>query len=41
MTAIKVTAGENFHNKFGKYSHDAMIGLQFGSKVGQLYSSSV
>lgn len=33
MTAITVTPGEAFHNKFGKYKHDDMIGMKFGSKV--------
>lgn len=33
MTAITVTPGEFFHNKFGRYSHDEMIGVKFGSKV--------
>ncbi|TXT11007.1 hypothetical protein VHUM_01758 [Vanrija humicola] len=33
MTAITVTPGEFFHNKFGRYSHDDMIGVKFGSKL--------
>ncbi|KAL1410132.1 tRNA (adenine-N(1)-)-methyltransferase catalytic subunit trm61 [Vanrija albida] len=33
MTAITVTPGEFFHNKFGRYSHDEMIGVKFGSKM--------
>ncbi|WOO78856.1 tRNA (adenine(58)-N(1))-methyltransferase catalytic subunit TRM61 [Vanrija pseudolonga] len=33
MTAITVTPGEFFHNKFGRYSHDEMIGVKFGSKL--------
>lgn len=33
MTAVTVTRGEEFHNKFGKYKHDDMIGMRFGSKV--------
>ncbi|CAK9786663.1 tRNA methyltransferase complex GCD14 subunit [Cutaneotrichosporon oleaginosum] len=33
MTAITVTKGQTFHNKFGKYAHDEMIGIKFGSKM--------
>ncbi|WWD16829.1 hypothetical protein CI109_101261 [Kwoniella shandongensis] len=33
MTAITVTPGESFHNKFGRYFHDDMIGHKFGSKM--------
>ncbi|BEJ11218.1 hypothetical protein CspHIS471_0106400 [Cutaneotrichosporon sp. HIS471] len=33
MTAITVTKGQTFHNKFGKYVHDEMIGIKFGSKM--------
>jgi tRNA A58 N-methylase Trm61 len=36
MTAITITPGEHFHNKYGRYSHDEMIGMKFGSKVGFL-----
>lgn len=33
MTAITVTPGASFHNKFGMYKHDDMIGMKYGSKV--------
>lgn len=33
MLAITVTPGEVFHNKFGRYPHEELIGLKFGSKV--------
>ncbi|KAK8861271.1 hypothetical protein IAR55_002090 [Kwoniella newhampshirensis] len=33
MTAITVTPGESFHNKFGRYSHDDIVGQKFGSKM--------
>jgi tRNA (adenine57-N1/adenine58-N1)-methyltransferase len=33
MVAITVTRGEVFHNKFGRYLHDSMIGVKYGSKV--------
>lgn len=33
MTAITVTPGEVFHNKFGRYPHDDFIGMKYGSKV--------
>lgn len=41
MTAITVTKGQTFHNKFGKYSHDEMIGIKFGSKVRRFCSRPV
>jgi tRNA A58 N-methylase Trm61 len=40
MTAIKVTKEEEFHNKFGKYKHDDMVGKQFGTKVSQAGTST-
>ncbi|WVQ83490.1 hypothetical protein IAT38_005631 [Cryptococcus sp. DSM 104549] len=33
LTAIIATPGETFHNKYGRYSHDDIIGCKFGSKV--------
>ncbi|KAL7423500.1 tRNA (adenine-N(1)-)-methyltransferase catalytic subunit trm61 [Cryptotrichosporon argae] len=33
MAAITVTPGAVFHNKYGKYKHDDMIGVKFGSKM--------
>ncbi|EKD03910.1 hypothetical protein A1Q2_01923 [Trichosporon asahii var. asahii CBS 8904] len=37
MTAITVTPGASFHNKFGMYKHDDMIGMKYGSKSGYLH----
>lgn len=33
MTAITITPGETFHNKYGRYPHDMLIGQKYGSKV--------
>ena len=33
---ITVTRGQRFHNKFGMYAHDDIIGQKFGAKVGSL-----
>ncbi|KAJ9112351.1 hypothetical protein QFC19_000771 [Naganishia cerealis] len=33
LQAITVTRGQMFHNKWGKYSHDDMIGRKYGSKM--------
>lgn len=33
LKAITVTPGEVFHNKFGRYSHDTLIGVKYGTKV--------
>ncbi len=35
MLSVIVSPGEVFHNKYGRYAHDDMIGQKFGSKVGQ------
>ena len=32
--ALTMTPGKQMHNKYGRYHHDDMIGLPFGSKVG-------
>ena len=34
MIPLTITPGEHLHNKYGRYSHDSMIGQKFGSKVG-------
>jgi tRNA (adenine57-N1/adenine58-N1)-methyltransferase len=34
MQPLTITPGEVFHNKFGRYPHDELIGVKFGSKVG-------
>ncbi|KAJ9105480.1 hypothetical protein QFC21_001851 [Naganishia friedmannii] len=33
LQAITVTRGQMYHNKWGKYSHDDMIGRKYGSKA--------
>jgi tRNA (adenine57-N1/adenine58-N1)-methyltransferase len=33
LQAITVEKGQIFHNKWGKYRHDDMIGRKYGSKV--------
>ncbi|ADV25205.1 tRNA (adenine(58)-N(1))-methyltransferase catalytic subunit TRM61 [Cryptococcus gattii E566] len=33
MTAITIVPGETFHNKYGRYPHDMLIGQKYGSKV--------
>jgi tRNA A58 N-methylase Trm61 len=33
LKAITITPGEVFHNKFGRYTHDSLIGVKFGSKI--------
>ena len=33
MLAIAITPGSVLHNKYGRYSHDDMIGQKFGTKV--------
>ncbi|WVR04118.1 hypothetical protein IAU60_001117 [Kwoniella sp. DSM 27419] len=33
MTAITVTRGQEFHNRFGRYAHSDFIGQKFGSKI--------
>ncbi|KAK4688101.1 tRNA (adenine57-N1/adenine58-N1)-methyltransferase catalytic subunit, partial [Tremellales sp. Uapishka_1] len=33
MVAINITPGEVFHNKFGMYKHDELVGVKYGSKV--------
>ncbi len=33
IQAITITRGQVIHNKFGKYPHDALIGVKFGSRV--------
>lgn len=33
MVALTVTPGEILHNKFGRYRHEDMIGMKYGSKV--------
>ncbi|KAJ9120721.1 hypothetical protein QFC22_002652 [Naganishia vaughanmartiniae] len=33
LQAITVTKGQMYHNKWGKYSHDDMIGRKYGSKM--------
>ncbi|RXK35687.1 hypothetical protein M231_07060 [Tremella mesenterica] len=33
MTSFTVTPGDTFHNKFGRYAHNDMIGVKFGSKL--------
>lgn len=34
MTAITIKKGQVLHNKFGRYRHEDMIGMKYGSKVG-------
>jgi tRNA (adenine57-N1/adenine58-N1)-methyltransferase len=34
MIPLTITPGEHLHNKYGRYSHDSMIGQKFGTKVG-------
>lgn len=33
LKAITITPGEVFHNKFGRYPHESLVGVKFGSKV--------
>ncbi|WVO14780.1 hypothetical protein L204_102418 [Cryptococcus depauperatus] len=33
MTAITVTPGQVFHNKYGRYPHENLIGQSYGSKI--------
>jgi tRNA (adenine57-N1/adenine58-N1)-methyltransferase len=33
LKAITITPGEVFHNKFGRYTHDSLVGQKFGSKI--------
>ncbi|WWC59901.1 uncharacterized protein I303_102463 [Kwoniella dejecticola CBS 10117] len=33
LTAITITPGEVLHNKYGRYTHDDLIGQKFGTKI--------
>lgn len=39
MVAVKVEQGGVFHNKFGRYRHQDMIGMKYGSKVSLIQRS--
>lgn len=33
MLGVTIKAGDVLHNKYGRYPHDTMIGMKYGSKV--------
>lgn len=40
MQAVKMVPGQYFHNKYGRYPHDELIGLKYGSRVSTSPSST-
>lgn len=41
LLAITITPGQVHHSKWGRYAHDDMVGMRFGSRVSRVSFSNV